>query len=89
MRQGSLTRQHAALLKGNSLRGPRALYSVVILDLSTIDHTNGGAGSPYLIIRDWYGLVDNVSDSFDLGLQDLLLLGGGSKELLLLVLKIG
>jgi len=42
-----------------------------------------------LVVRNRDGLVDNVANGLDLGLQELLLLGGRGQQLLLLLLEIG
>lgn len=85
-----LTRKDIPFLKRDSLRGPRALDSIVVL-ITVRTGQCLKTELPYtdLIVRNWYRLMDDIANRLNLGFQCLLLLGGQGQEVLLLLLQIG
>ena len=86
-----LTRENVALLELDALGGPGPLDLVVVLLIVRPRNLFSKTGSVRadLVVRDGDGLVNDVADGLDLGLEQLLLLGSGGEQLLLLLLQVG
>jgi hypothetical protein len=86
-----LTGQNIALFKGDPLGSPGTFNRVIVLFAGQLSASISSDKTAFtdFVIGDWNRVMNDIADSPDLGLQQLLLLGSRGEEVLLLLLEVG